>query len=403
VTKLDSYQTRLLFFLGVASFFEGFDFMTFAQILPILKTEMHLTPLGGGLLQTIINAGTILAYFIVRYASTWGRKRVLTITVLGYAFFTFLTGFAPNMWVFGAAQCAARVFLIGEWATGLVIIAEEFPKERRGFGIATISATSGVGSIVCAITISLLTHTQFTWRLPFFVGVIPLLLVAWARRDLRETKRFVESSHIRHSIFTIFYSRHLNRVLQIGLIWFLTYVCTQNAVTNWRLFVTTERSISDGQAGFAIGLAAGLSVPAGYMIGPLLDILGRRGCAMIVFLATSLGVYGAYTFHSFWPLTVSLMIALMGTTTVLPVLNAWNAELFPTELRADAVAWGNNILGRIGYVLSPIAIGAWAGSVGSYELPMRVTTIFPLIALVLVLFLLPETRAKELEDTSRIA
>ena len=111
-------------------------------------------------------------------------------------------------------------------------------------------------------------------------------------------------------------------------------------------------------------------------------MIGRRWCAVIVFLATAIGVYGAYTFHSFSGSRLSLILALAGTTTVLPVLNAWNAELFPTELRADAVAWGNNILGRLGYVLSPIAIGAWAGAVGSYELPMRVTTVFPLIALV---------------------
>ena len=160
---------------------------------------MHLTAFWGGVLQAVINSGTILAYVVVRFASTWGRKRVLTLTVLGYAARASLTGFAPNMWVFGAAQCAARVFLIGEWATGLVIVAEEFPKERRGFGIATVSATSGVGSIVCVPVIAYLTHTSWTWRLPLFVGVLPLLLVAWARRDLRETKRFVESNHIHQS------------------------------------------------------------------------------------------------------------------------------------------------------------------------------------------------------------
>jgi putative MFS transporter len=228
------------------------------------------------------------------------------------------------------------------------------------------------------------------------------LLVAWARRDLRETKRFVESNHIHQSFFTILFSRHLSRVLQIGLVWFLTYICTQNAVTNWKDFAMRERGLLDTQAAHAVAIAALISVPAGYLVGPLLDMIGRRWCAVIVFLATAIGVYGAYTFHSFLGLTASLILALAGTTTVLPVLNAWNAELFPTELRADAVAWGNNILGRLGYVLSPIAIGAWAGAVGSYEVPMRVTTVFPLIALVLVLILLPETRAKELEDTSRI-
>ena len=39
-------------------------------------------------------------------------------------------------------------------------------------------------------------------------------------------------------------------------------------------------------------------------------------------------------------------------------------ELFPTDLRGDAFAWANNFLGRIGYVLSPIALGWIAESSG---------------------------------------
>ena len=33
-TRLDGYQWRLLAFLSVATFFEGFDFMALSQILP---------------------------------------------------------------------------------------------------------------------------------------------------------------------------------------------------------------------------------------------------------------------------------------------------------------------------------------------------------------------------------
>jgi MFS transporter, putative metabolite:H+ symporter len=76
-------------------------------------------------------------------------------------------------------------------------------------------------------------------------------------------------------------------------------------------------------------------------------------------------------------------------------------ELFPTHLRSDAIAWSNNLLGRIGYMLSPIAVGFAAEEIG-WGPAVSATALFPLVALALILWLLPETRGKELEETARI-
>ncbi|MFW6087686.1 MAG: MFS transporter, partial [Myxococcota bacterium] len=124
--KLTAYQWKLFGFLGVATFFEGYDFIALTQILPHLRADMGLDKGAAGVLLTAINVGTFVAYLVVRQADRWGRRRVLTITIVGYTIFTLLSGLAPNVWVFGAAQMMARVFLIGEWAISMVIAAEEF-------------------------------------------------------------------------------------------------------------------------------------------------------------------------------------------------------------------------------------------------------------------------------------
>ena len=80
-------------------------------------------------------------------------------------------------------------------------------------------------------------------------------------------------------------------------------------------------------------------------------------------------------------------------------LNAYNAELFPTSIRADAFAWANNLLGRIGYVLAPIAVG-WAAEHSSWSVAVSATGIFPVIALGIILARFPETKGKELEETA---
>jgi putative MFS transporter len=96
-----------------------------------------------------------------------------------------------------------------------------------------------------------------------------------------------------------------------------------------------------------------------------------------------------------------LSFGILGTTAVLQVLNAFTTELFPTELRSDAFAWSNNLLGRIGYTLSPLIVGYLAPLWG-WGPAVTVTAVFLVFALTLILVFLPETAGKELEETSRL-
>jgi putative MFS transporter len=401
--RFDPYQRKLLFFLSVATFFEGYDFFALFQILPNLQADMGLSDSELGYLAGFINIGTIIAYLMVRRADRWGRRRVLTATIAGYTIFTLLSGLAPNVYAFAIFQLVARVFLIGEWATSMVIAAEEYPAARRGHVIGIIIGFTTLGSVVCAGVVPLLLQTAYGWRSVYFVGAVPLVLVAYARRNLRETRRFAEQAPREKAlplgyILTTPYRR---RMLELGAIWFLTYICTQNSVTFWKQFALAERGMTDGDVGRAIAIAAVVSMPLVFLVGKLIDVAGRRRGAAIIFVLTSVGVFGAYTFREPWLLTATLTLGIFGTSAVLPVLNAYNTELFPTELRATAFAWSNNLIGRIGYVLSPVAVGHLA-EVAGWGTAVRSTAVFPLAALGLILLLLPETRARELEETARL-
>jgi putative MFS transporter len=88
----------------------------------------------------------MIAALVIRRADAWGRRRVLTVTIIGYTLCSLATAFAPNVWSFAALQLAGRVFLIGEWAIAMVIAAEEFPAEKRGLVIGVIQACSSLGT-----------------------------------------------------------------------------------------------------------------------------------------------------------------------------------------------------------------------------------------------------------------
>ena len=398
-----SYQRRLLVFLSVASFFEGYDFFALTQILPNLRADLHVDQFGGGLLVGFINCGTILAFALARKADRWGRKPLLTATIAGYTVFTFLSGLSPNVYVFALLQMVARIFLIAEWATSMVIAAEEYPARGRGTVMGVVSAAGGVGAIVCAGVVPLLLHTAYGWRSVYFVSIVPLLVLAFARRGLRETSRFTEQAATAkpEDLFAIWGTSHRKRVIQLAVIWFLTYICTQNAVTFWKDFAVSERGFSDAEVGTAVKLAALVSMPLAFAAGKLLDSIGRKLGATLIYASTIVGVIGAYSAHGKLALTLSLMAAVLGVNTVLTVLNAFTTELFPTQYRGAAFAWSNNLIGRIGYCVSPPVV-SYLSEQSGWGPVMATTAIFPLLALGVIWFALPETRGRELEETASL-
>jgi putative MFS transporter len=401
-TPLTPYQRRLFVFLGVANFFEGYDYIALTQILPTLGNEFSLDEEGTGLLVSVIGIGAFLSYLLIRRADVVGRRRVLAITIAGYTIFSLLSALAQDVYQFGLVQLAARTFLMAEFAVSVVYIAEEFPADRRGYAVGIIQGLNSLGVIVCAGLVPLLLKTPWGYRSVYVVGAIPLVLMIFMRRGIRETQRFERAGGAaRRDFFRVFRTKYASRVLLMGLIWALTYLCTYLIITFWKTFAVRERGFDDAKIALALMVASLGSLPLVFLTGKLLDRLGRRRGAAIIFVAASAGTLLAFLPHGFWPLTLGLTLGIFAASGVLPVLNAFTLELFPTELRADAYAWAKNLFGSLSYVIGPAAIGFAAKRMG-YGLPMAFTAIFPLCALALILAKLPETAGKELEETSAL-
>ena len=402
---LTSYQKKLFVFLSVATFFEGYDFIALTQVLPEVQGEFSLNDSRAGVMVSVIKLGTVFAFLLVRGADRWGRKSVLTLTIAGYTIFTFLSGIAPEVYSFAAFQLIAHMFLVAEWATSMVLAAEEFPAKRRGMVIGVIQACSSLGSIVCAGVAPTLLRTTYGWRSVYFVGVVPLIILAVARRGLRESQRFteqVQGEPQQRSLFRIWKTGYVKRVLQLALIWGLTYVCTNNAITWWKKFAVEYRGFDNDMVALAITIAAVGALPLVFLSGKLLDVVGRKIGAVIIFAAACTGIALAYGLHGQWPLTFALMFAIFGASGVLPVLNAFTAELFPTDLRGDSFAWANNLLGRIGYVAGPAIAGILADTSLGLGTAVQLTVVGPILAVILIMLWLPETNQKELEETAAL-
>ncbi|MCB9557265.1 MAG: MFS transporter [Deltaproteobacteria bacterium] len=401
--SLSAYQKRLFLFLSVASFFEGYDFTAFGQVRRELRLDLQLSETEIGMVYSVISFGTLLAYLLVRLGDRLGRRKLLTITITGYTTFTFLTGLAPDHYSYTAAQLIARIFLIAEYATSMVYAAEEFPAERRGLVIGVLQTANAFGAIVCAGISPLLTATRWGWRSVYLIAIIPLVLVIYARRGLRETQRFSDlGKRERRSIFALLRSTHARWVFRIAGLWGLMYLCANVAVAYWKDFAISEAGLSSAAAGLSIAIAAVASLPLIFFAGRLIDLIGRRHGSGLIFGLGSIGVASCYLVRGQGLMTFTLIFGIFGVSAMPIVLNALTTELFPTELRADAFAWCNNLLGRIGYVAAPALVSSIADHVGALGPVVAATAIFPLTVVGLIYAAVPETKGRELEQTAKI-
>jgi putative MFS transporter len=72
------------------------------------------------------------------------------------------------------------------------------------------------------------------------------------------------------------------------------------------------------------------------------------------------------------------------------------SELFPTQIRGTANAVVNNLLGRMGMVLALVGVlSTWLGSVGQ---AVAVLASLNFLCVPVILWLLAETKGKQLEE-----
>ena len=104
---------------------DGMDVMIYSFVIPTLIALWHMSKGQAGMLSTaalLISAvGGWLAGLL---ADRFGRTRVLQITILWFALFTFLSGFTNSFWQLLLTRGLQGLGFGGEWAVGSVLMGE---------------------------------------------------------------------------------------------------------------------------------------------------------------------------------------------------------------------------------------------------------------------------------------
>lgn len=402
------YLWALLAMLASATFFDGFDSAILATVAPVIQKQYGLNHAQWGLVYTVARLGAVASFFVLVFADRFGRRLLITLTILGYALFTGLTALSQSIESFTIWQMLARVFLASEFALSLIIVGEEYPTAWRGFGIATISGVSAVGTIA-AFLFAGQVLSRYDWRTMYLIGLVPLGLIFLFRLGMRETRRFehlksqrghVGWDDVRRGMLAPFGPRYRARTLLVTLIWNCNHLVTAPAVTFWTIHAT--RNLGYGAAQYGAVVAGGYL--AGFLVGaPLagwaMNRFGRRRTCATFYAAAAVSVYLLFVTSdpAIWKQTALMALTVTCFLGANSATNVYSTELFPTEIRATAYSWTTNLLGRVSEIFAPLAIGVLSDRVGIPN-AVAVLSIGPILGALAVLRFAPETRGLTLEE-----
>ena len=293
--------------------------------------------------------------------------RTLQITILWFAFFTFVSGFAQNFEQLLVARGLMGLGFGGEWAAGAVLMGEVIRAEHRGKAVGTVQSGWAIGwgaaALLYAVLFSRLPE-ETAWRALFFAGILPAGLVLFVRYFVDEPASSRRPEQItagaeRPHFLAIFEPELIGKTVLASLL----ATGAQGgyyAITTWLpTYLKTVRQLSVlNTSQYLLVIIVGSFV--GYIVSAhLTDRIGRRNnfflfavCCFITVLAyTQLAIDD----HTMLALGFPLGFFASG---IFSGMGAFLTELFPTRVRGAGQGFTYNFGRGVGALFPTWSAGS---------------------------------------------
>ena len=384
---------------------DAMDVQIYSFVIPAIIAAFAITNADAGLIGTAtLLTSAFGGWFAGILADRFGRVRALQITILWFAFFTFLCGFAQNYAQLFTFRALMGLGFGGEWAAASVLIGEVIRPQSRGKAVGAMQSGWAVGWGIAALLATwffTIWPAETAWRALFWVGITPAFLVFFIRRYVEEpevfktTQKNLAATGAKPNFLEIFSPAVLKTTILASL---LTTGAQGGyyALFVWLpTFLRTERKLTIFGTGAYIGVVIVGSLIGYWVSAWLNDRIGRRA-NFILFAACSIVTVLIYTQL---PLDNTTMLYLgfpLGffASGIFSGMGPFLTELFPTRMRGSAQGFTYNF-GRGIAALNPFFVGLL-----SAKLPLGQSIgVFAVIAygiLITAAFLLPETKGRVL-------
>lgn len=437
------WHTKARIVMGSATFFDAFDALALAFVLPVLVGLWHLSPTQVGTLIAAGYLGQVIGALSFGWlAERYGRVPSVTGAVALMSAMSIVCALTGNFSALFVTRFIQGIGVGGEVPIAAAYINELSQAKGRGRFFILYELIFPLG-LMAAAQVGSYVVPRFGWEYMFLVGGIPGSLILYFLWRLPESPRWliskgrfdkaskiieqIEASTPKRSLDPqsnaaavakrvdelatgilsqkksswreLFSPLYRPRTLVVWVLWASSYFVA-NGINNW--LPTLYKTVYNLPLQESLRLASVtnvLSVVAVLCCALLVDRVGRRRWAIASFVLCGvlLAVLATLGAKSVWSVVIlaSSAYAVMGTTTVL--LYLYTPEIYPTRMRAIGTGLATSWL-RVASATAPAIVGLVIAKEG-------IAAVFIMFALANIVGLIAATRMIEtanraLEDIS---
>lgn len=450
--RLDPRAGQVLGVLCLLSVVAGYLGTLLSQTITFAFDEFDAGLATQGNTLTAVRVGVLLALGIVILADRRGRRPMLLFSAIAGCLVAAAGAASVGVWTYGTSQMISRSLSTAMFVLLLVIAAEEVPAGSRAYAVSVLTLAAGLGSGMVVWLLPLADLGLRAWRILFLAPLLALPLVLFCARRLPESRRFnprhtgragpadvtlaegstdlaiedgrpgdavpreagspeasampaghgaegVTAAHDEDPPRGGDAARRLRRAerltwLGCGALLFSLFHAPASQFLNE--FLRTERSFSASDITvfqLSINTPAAIGVLIG---GRFSDVRGRRRIGAVGLVAGATFTAMRYV-QGGWPMWMwGVMAAVFGAMSV-PVMGAFGGELFGTSSRARSNGQ-ITVMGVIGSMIGLQIVGRFTDAGGDFGHVFAMVMGAPMIVALLILFALPETARRELEE-----
>ena len=150
-------QRRVVIAAALGWMLDAFDVMLYSIVLTTLMRAFSMSRTTAGLLNALTLIASALGGLLFGVlADRFGRRRMLSASILVYSVFTFACGLSTSIAMLAACRFVLGLGMGGEWNTGAALVAETWPSALRGRALGIVQSSWAVGYAISAVVAGLI-------------------------------------------------------------------------------------------------------------------------------------------------------------------------------------------------------------------------------------------------------
>jgi MFS family permease len=344
--------------IAISAFFfmAGLTFSTWASRIPDIKTALHLTEAGLGLVLFALPVGQLISLPLSAWVSAkFGTKTVMLIASVLYPLTLVLLASAGSV-----TQLVMALFLFGVWANMInIAMNTQAVGVENLYGRSIMASFHGLWSLAGftgAVLGSFFVSVGLTPLIHFSIicGVTGIIVLAFFKNTLpNET-----SQHGSKAVFV----KPDKSILILGLIAFSCMVC-EGAMADWggvyfqKVVETPAKFTTMGYVAFTATMALGR------FIGDwLVTKFGVKRMLQLSGVVITTGLLVAVLFPNLVSATTGFLLVGFGVSSVIPIVYGLAGR--STAMSASTALATVSTIGFLGFLIGPPLIGFIAQAAG---------------------------------------